>query len=93
VIEKNFFEHSPRVFLRSLHSFLFLSERAVRACFTHLEKFSRRIVVEQKFLSIRLVSAVVYVLVKVPFESQKSLSNETRLVRVEFDAFDQNAGR
>lgn len=56
--------------------------------FAHLEKFSDRLVVEQKLLSIRLVAAVVYVLVEVPLQAQKRLADHTRVVRVELDAFD-----
>lgn len=58
----------------------------------HLKKFSDFIIVEQKLLSVRLVAAVVHVLVKVPFQTQKCLSNHTRIVRIELDALDQNAG-
>lgn len=59
---------------------------------SHLEKFSNRLVVEQKLLSVRLVAAVVHVLVKVPLQAQKRLTDHTRIVSVELDSFDQNTG-
>lgn len=65
----------------------FLKTLSRKFSFSHLEKLSHSIVVEQKLLSIRLVATVVDVLIEVPLQTEESFSDHAGIIGVELDTF------